>query len=166
MTKTIIAMGGLLLLAVPADAQTLWRNIELGMTVEQLRALYPAGEHVEYLADELKLEEVAITPECEADAHIHHENGAVVRVVLRGGGSMSGRCANRILDALAARYGQSAAREERRGLLRRPSQDHIWTREGVMIRFRRFGGSDLGGGGLLRASWEITYSALDSSIDV
>ena len=159
-------VGLSLVVAVPAEAQTLWRNIELGMTVEQLQAVYPAGEHVKYLADELLLEEVRITPECEADAHIRHENGAVVRVVLRGGGSMTGRCANRVLDALAARYGQSAAREERRGLLRRPSQDHIWTRDGVMVRFRRFGGNDFGGGGLLRASWELTYSAVDTSIDV
>ena len=164
--RMTVPLAILLFFAVPAEAQTLWRNIELGMTLEQLRTAYPAGEHVKYLADEMLLEEVRITPECEADAHIHHENGAVVRVVLRGGGSMSGRCANRILDALAGRYGQSAAREERRGLLRRPSQDHIWTREGVMVRFRRFGGSDFGGGGLLRASWELTYSAVDNSIDL
>jgi hypothetical protein len=155
-----------LLLPTSAGAQTLWRNIELGMTIERLHALYPAGEHVKYEAAETLLEEVRITPECEAQVHIHHEAGTVDRVVLRGGGSMSGRCANRVLDALAARYGQAAAREERRGILRRPSQDHVWNHEGIMIRFRRFGGNDFGGGGLLRASWEISYSAVDMSIDV
>jgi hypothetical protein len=162
----LAAVGLALLLSTPAGAQTLWRNIELGMPVTRLHELYPAAQHVKYEAAETLLEEVAITPECEAQVHIHHPAGTVERVVLRGGGSMSGRCANRVLDALAARYGQAAAREERRGILRRPSQDHIWNHNGIMIRFRRFGGNDFGGGGLLRASWEISYSAVDTSIDV
>jgi len=154
------------LFAAPVEAQTLWRNIELGMTVARLHELYPAAQHVKYEAAETLLEEVAITPECEAQVHIHHPAGTVERVVLRGGAAMGGRCANRVLDALAARYGQAAAREERQGILRRPSQDHIWNHNGIMIRFRRFGGNQWGGGGLLRASWEISYSAVDASIDV
>lgn len=166
MKKTIVTCFIALAVAVPAVAQTLWRNIELGMTMEQVRELYPTDQHVKHLAEEVLFEEVDITPECEADVHIHHPGGVVDRVVVRGGGSLSGRCANRVLDALAARYGQSAAREERRGLFRRPSQDHVWNRDGVLLRFRRFGGNELGGGGLFRASWEVSYTAVDESIDL
>src|SRR4051812_5743814 len=167
MKALVLALAGsFLLAATPASAQMLWRNIEHGMTVDQVRALYPAGEHVKYQGEEILLEEIRITPECEADVHIHLQGATVERVVLRGGASMSGRCSNRVLDALAARYGQSAAREDRRGILRRPSQDHIWNHEGIMIRFRRFGGTDFGGGGLLRASWELSYSPVDTSIDL
>jgi hypothetical protein len=35
-----------------------------------------------------------------------------------------------------------------------------------MVRFRRFDGNDDGGAGPLRASWELTYSAVGTSIDV
>ena len=62
---------------------TLWRNIEDGMTVAQLRALYPQGPNVTYKDDRTILADVPVIEGCQAKVNVMHPGGAVKEIVMR-----------------------------------------------------------------------------------
>lgn len=149
-----------------ASAQPiLWQNIRYGMTPAEVRALYPAGEHVEHRDNRITVREYQVTPQCQADVHIHFPNGTVDRVQVRGEGSMGGRCSDTVLTALSSRYGEALSRDRReRSLLGREGTVYVWNREGVTLRFQRYTNGAFGGGGLGRASWELQYTTVQTDV--
>jgi hypothetical protein len=147
--------------------KVLWRNIESGMTVAQLRALYPAGSNVTYKDDRTILSDVAVIEGCQAKVNVMHPSGAVTEIVMRGEGAIAGRCSLKIITALSGKYGEPLDKDKIRGsLFSREGKNYIWTHDGVTLQFKRYTNGPLGGGGLLAASWELRYSSAASSIDL
>jgi hypothetical protein len=150
----------------PAD-KILWRNIESGMTVAQLRALYPAGPNVTYKDDRTVLSDVSIIEGCEAKVNVMHPSGVVSEIVMRGEGAIAGRCSLKIITALSGKYGEPLDKDKIRGsIFARQGKNYIWTHDGVTLQFKRYTNGALGGGGLFAASWELRYSSAASSIDL
>lgn len=153
--------------AVPVDPRpTLWQNIRYGMTIAEVRALYPERGHVTYHGRRsTEIDEVTVVGECKAEVNIFHEGGAVDHVVVNGDGSLGGRCSDTVLTALSSRYGQPAAETRSDGsILAREGRVYVWNRDGVTLRLKRFSSGVFGGGGLLSASWELTYSAITGEV--
>lgn len=145
----------------------LWRNIASGMTVQQLRSLYPQGANVAYKDDRTVLSDVAILEGCQAKVNVMHEAGVVKEIVMRGEGAIAGRCSLKLIAALSGKYGQPLEKDKVRGsLFAREGKNYVWTREGVTLQFKRYTNGPLGGGGLLAASWEMRYIATASNIDL
>src|SRR6185312_1350554 len=104
-----------LAIASPAAAQPLWQNVESGMKVAQLRALYPAGGKVSYVNDEVVLHDYAVTNKCSADVHIRLSAGVVKSVDVKGGSALDQHCAEAVQDGLSAKYGPPLTTGPHRG---------------------------------------------------
>jgi hypothetical protein len=72
---------------VAATGPVLWRNIQDGMSVAQVHALYPESEDVEWHNDRTVLTDVPIMDGCQAKVNIMHPGGAVKEIVMRGEGA-------------------------------------------------------------------------------
>jgi hypothetical protein len=145
----------------------LWRNIESGMSVAALRALYPAGSNVTYKNDRTVLSDVPIIEGCNAKVNIMHPQGTVQEIVMRGEGSVAGRCSLKIITALSGKYGEPLDKDKVRGsLFARQGKNYIWTHDGVTLQLKRYTNGALGGGGLFAASWELRYSSNAAAIDL
>jgi hypothetical protein len=154
--------------AQSAPARTiLWRNVESGMSVSQLRSLYPAGAAVSYKDDRTVLTDVPIIEGCQAKVNIMHEAGAVKEIVMRGEGAIAGRCSLKIIAALSGKYGEPLEKDKVKGsLFAREGKNYVWTRDGITLQFKRYTSGALGGGGLFAASWELRYAANATNIDL
>jgi hypothetical protein len=156
--------------AAPATAPTrliLWRNIEDRMTVDELHALYPAGPNVVYKNDRTILADVPIIEGCQAKVNVMHPNGVVKEIVMRGEGSIAGRCSLKLITALSGKYGEPMDKDKVGGsLFGRQGKNYIWARDGVTLQFKGYTNGPLGGGGLFVASWELRYSTNGSNIDL
>lgn len=157
---TRIAIGFLTLLAAaPASAQNAWENIELGMTAEQVRALYPAGEGVRSRADRTTIRGHRLIEQCRADVHILYPHGRVEQVVLRGEPAISAQCGEAIFAGLSQRLGTPLSAETTRpSILKRVRTTYLWNDGGRYLRFVRYGVDGMGAG-LTNASWEMSVSA-------
>lgn len=145
----------------------LWRNIESGMTVAQLRALYPQGSNVTYKDDRTVVSDVSVIEGCQAKVNVMHPAGVVEEIVMRGEGSIAGRCSIKIITALSGKYGEPLDKDKVRGsIFARQGKNYIWTHDGVTLQLKRYTNGPLGGGGLFAASWELRYSGNASSIDL
>jgi hypothetical protein len=145
----------------------LWRNIEDGMSVAQVHALYPQGQDVDWHNDRTVLANVDIMDGCQAKVNIMHPDGAVKEIVMRGDGSIAGRCSLKLITALSGKYGEPMDKDKVGGsLFGRHGKNYIWAHDGVTLQFKRYTGGVLGGDGLLQASWELRYSAADTKIDL
>lgn len=137
------------------------------MHVADLRAQYPQGPNVTYKNDRTVLSNVPVIEGCEAKVNIMHRGGVVEEIVMRGEGSLAGRCSLKLITALSGKYGESLEKDKVRGsLLAREGKNYVWTRDGVMLQFKRYTSGALGGGGLFAASWELRYSATAAAIDL
>src|SRR4051794_35107106 len=67
----------------------LWRNIEDGMSVTQLRAAYPQGPTVAYKDDRTVLADVPVIEGCQAKVNVMHPGGVVREIVMRGEGAIA-----------------------------------------------------------------------------
>jgi len=162
--------------ATPAVAQpavatpsglVLWRNIEDNMTVARLRALYPAGSNVTYKDDRTVLSDVPIIEGCQAKVNVMHPQGVVKEIVMRGEGSIAGRCSLKIITALSGKYGEPLDKDKVHGsLFGRQGKNYIWMHDGVTLQFKRYTNGALGGGGLFAASWELRYATNATNIDL
>lgn len=151
---------------VPART-VLWRNIEDGMPVAQLRALYPQANHVGYKDDRTVLTDVPIIDGCQSKVNIMHPQGAVKEIVMRGEGSLGGRCSLKLVSALSAKYGEPLDKDSvRASFLAREGKNYIWTHDGITMQFKRYTNGAFGGGGLGAASWELRYSTTGANIDL
>lgn len=145
----------------------LWRNVEDGMNVAQLRAQYPAGSKVTYKDDRTVLNDVLIIEGCQAKVNVMHPAGVVKEIVMRGEGSIAGRCSLKLITALSGKYGEPMDKDKVRGsLFAREGKNYIWTRDGITLQLKRYTSGALGGGGLFAASWELRYSANATAIDL
>lgn len=141
----------------PSDRTILWQNVAYGMTVAEVRALYPDAERRK---KETIIRDYQVTPECEAVIDIRHERGTVETVRVRGGAALGGRCADKVQAALGSRYGQPSTQAREGGsLFRRESTLITWNRDGVTLRFKRFFD-----GGIAQRSWELEYSTYQTEI--
>jgi hypothetical protein len=148
-------------------ALVLWRNVESGMSVAQLRALYPEREHVAYKDNRTVLTDIQIIEGCQAKVNIMHPGGFVKEIVMRGEGSLGGRCSLKLVTALSGKYGEPLDKDSvRASILGREGKNYIWTRDGVTLQFKRYTNGAFGGGGLGAASWELRYATNASSIDL
>lgn len=149
------------------DRILLWDKVEAGMTVDEVRALYPKvrGKVKWHKATQTEVEDVAILEGCKAEVEIQHKTGAVDAVKVKGKGSIAGRCSDKVLGALSAKYGQpSVQRDVANSILAREGEVVVWNKMGVTMRFKQFTNGPLGGGGLAVSSWELTYTASASEI--
>jgi len=145
----------------------LWRNIDDGMTVAQVHALYPQGRDVAWHEDRTVLTNVPIMEGCSAKVNVMHPNGVVKEIVMRGDGSIAGRCSLKLITALSGKYGEPMDKDKVHGsLFGREGKNYIWARDGVTLQLKRYTNGPLGGGGLFAASWELRYSTTDTKIDL
>lgn len=145
----------------------LWRNIENAMSVAELRTLYPAGPSITYKPDRTVLSNVVIVEGCQAKVNVMHPGDFVKEIVMRGEGSLAGRCSLKVITALSGKYGQPDEKDKVFGsILAREGKNYVWTRDGITLQFKRYTSGALGGGGLFAASWELRYSANALAIDL
>jgi hypothetical protein len=164
-----VAQAKAALAARPAARQgiVLWRDVEDGMSVARLHALFPQGQNVVYKNDRTILGNVEIIPGCEAKVNIMHPSGAVSEIVMRGDGSIAGRCSLKLITALSGKYGEPMDKDAvGQSWFGRHGKNYIWAHDGVTLQFKRYTGGILGGDGILAASWELRYSAADTKIDL
>lgn len=156
-----LALGfAILMAAAPASAQTLWENIEAGMTVSQVRSLYPAGPQTRYRPDRTMLRLHPLIEQCRADVHILHPAGRVEQVMLRGEPAIVPHCGTAMLASLEQRLGRAASEETGRpSILQRPRTTYVWNAGPVTVRFVRYLPEGIGGTGLGNASWELTLTS-------
>ena len=145
----------------------LWRNVESGMPVARLRALYPEGKNVAYKADRTVLADVLIIEGCQAKVNVMHPKGVVEEIVMRGEGSIAGRCSLKIITALSGKYGEPLEKDKVGGsLFAREGKNYVWSRDGITLQLKRYTSGALGGGGLFAASWELRYAPNAVAIDL
>lgn len=154
-----ILLAPALLVAAPASAQPAWENVALGMTRDEARALYPAGERIRHRADRITIRGHRIVEQCRADVHILHPRGTVAQVVLRGEPAIAAQCGEAVFASLRERLGIPLSEETSRpSILKRVRTTYLWSDGGRYLRFVRYGVDGMGAG-LTNASWEMSVSA-------
>ncbi len=157
------------LAATPAGPRgtVLWRGVEDAMSVAQVHALFPEGQDVDWHNDRTVLTNVSVLDGCSAKVNIMHPDGVVKEIVMRGDGSIAGRCSLKLITALSGKYGEPMDKDKVHGsLFGREGKNYIWAHDGVTLQMKRYTNGPFGGGGLLAASWELRYSATDTKIDL
>lgn len=153
----------LLLSAAAADAGALvWDKVELGMSRGQVESIYPQSQRIKYQDRAIEISDVVITEKCQAEVNIRFDASNDVReVMVAGNPSMGGRCANDVLTALSAKYGQPANWDSAEAsILGREGRVAVWQRpDGVAMRFKKYTNGSFGGGGLFKSSWELSYTS-------
>ena len=145
----------------------LWRNIQDGMSIAELHALFPQSGNTDWHEDRTVLTNVSIIDGCSAKVNIMHPNGVVKEIVMRGDGSIAGRCSIKLITALSGKYGEPMDKDKVHGSwFGREGKNYIWAHDGVTLQMKRYTNGPFGGGGLLAASWELRYSAVASKIDL
>src|SRR6185369_1081366 len=146
MRHIIFALLGMT--ASPALAGTpLWQNVEEGMTVQQVQALYPNGQLHRggvFHGGHLDIPDYRPIPDCPSTVHVYFEDGGAEAVVVNGRGSILGLCADQVRQALLARYGQPV--EDNSG----SAANYIWIHDGVVMRYREPDRS-----GMSSSSWTV-----------
>lgn len=159
----------LLAFQAPVDdvRPVLWDKVRGGMTTEEIRALYPAdGIKIKWHGDhQTEIEDVPILGECMAEIEIQHPKGTVDTVKVKGSPSMAGRCSDKVVVALAAKYGEPVYQSTRmRSILAREGEISVWSKDGVTMRFKLFTFGVFAGGGLWSSSWEMWYTTSATDI--
>ncbi len=146
--RTVAIGVALVLGAAPASAQTLWGKIEVGMSAEQVRALYP-GERVQQRGERTIVKGHKLIEQCRADIRIHHPGGRVREVELKGEPAVAGQCASAIFAVMRRDLGQPlSAVSGRPSMLKRERTTYQWDKGGVRLRFVRYSTEGWGGAGL------------------
>ncbi len=167
MLNRFLALAAFVTATAAGAAEPVWDKVELGMTRSQVEALYPKGGKVKYEAKQLEIADVPIMGKCEAEANIYfNEAGVVDQVKIAGDPSMGGRCSKYVMAALASNYGQPMLTDGSFGrFLARQGKMVTWKRaDGVTLQFKKYENGIFGGGGLMKASWELTYTNMGGSI--
>ena len=149
------------------DRPILWDKVRAGMSIAEVRALYPEqkGKIKHHKMKQTEIEDIVILEGCEAEVEIQHDSGEVDVVKVKGKGSIGGRCSDKVLSALSAKYGQPSIVTNRAGsILSREGSTAVWSKGGVTMRFKQNTSGAFGGGGLGASSWEMWYTASASDI--
>lgn len=161
--KAVIA--AVALTSTAAHSEPVWDKVELGMDRAKVEATYPASRKIKHQRSAIEINDVTITPRCEAEVNIRFDADDRVReVMVAGNPSMGGRCSNEVLTALSAKYGQPANWDDAQAsILSREGKVAVWSRDdGIAMRFKKYTNGVFGGGGLAKASWELSYTAAAS----
>lgn len=156
--RILLLFAALTFLPTSAGAQTLWRDVEAGMSVERLDALYPAARTMER-GTVRRLDDVERVGDCTAHVVITVANGAVSRVTifsqwydaLAGSALVFDECGDDAQAALTRRYGRPF--ESRTVGTGEQFRADRWMRGGVEIEFTRYGTAS-------SDKWSITYKAV------
>lgn len=162
----VVAMAGY---GSAASAEPLWKNVEAGMARTEVEALYPKGDKVSYQKNAIEISGIQIAEKCSAEANIRFDAaGKVKEIMIAGDPSMGGRCSNEVMTNLSAKYGQPSNWDGNAGsFLARQGKIMMWSRpDGVALRFKKYENGIFGGGGLAKASWELTYSKADANFSL
>lgn len=164
-----IPLAALCAFALPAVAQAepVWDKVVFGQTRAEVEALYPRAGKVDYQNKAIEISDIPIISKCDAEVNIRFDaNDVVHEVMIAGNPSMGGRCSRDVLAALSAKYGEPLNRDTSSGsILARQGKIFTWTRPGgITMQFKKFENGGFGGGGLGKASWELTYSKLGDLI--
>lgn len=165
----MVSAVALLATTTLATAEPVWDKVEFGMTRADVEAMYPKGGKVEYQPKAIEIADINIIGKCDAEVNIRFNDAGVVdEVMIAGNPSMGGRCSNDVMTALSAKYGQPANWDSSGGtILGRQGKIAVWRRDdGIAMRFKKYENGLFGGGGLLKASWELTYTKVDSSFSL
>jgi hypothetical protein len=160
-----IAAVSLLAMGSAVRAEPVWDKVELGMPRAQVETIYPPSKHIKHQRQAIEISDVTITEKCQAEVNIRFDQSQIVReVMVAGNPSMGGRCSNDVLTALSGKYGQPANWDDAQGsFLSREGKVAVWSRpNGVTMRFKKYTNGGFGGGGLAKASWELSYTAAGS----
>jgi len=165
------AFFGAIFFVTSAEAGV-WQNVDFGMSRSEIETLHPKKKGTAYNKDgSIEISDVVIIGKCSAEVNIHFDAGnAVDKIVINGDPSLGGRCSEQVIAGLSSKYGQPLDTDEQSGsLLSREGRVFIWNRpDGVTMRLKRFTNSGGGfggmGGGLLKASWELTYTKLGGEL--
>lgn len=150
-------------------AASVWDKVDFGQSRSEVEANYPKGGKTKYNKNgSIEVSDVTIIGNCEAESNIYFDNDEVSKIVINGNPSMGGRCSDTVFTALASKYGQPLGEvKSEQSLLAREGKVSVWTRpDGVTMRFKRFTNGAFGGGGLAKASWELTYTTTGGNISL
>ena len=165
-------MIGLAALAMASGANAgvmLWNNIEAGMTVDQVHALYPLnGKAVEWHDKVTELHDALRVGNCRTRVGIWHRHGVVEEVYISPDMNKVFKvaCTEEAFQAMLTKYGpaEDQAGDFRPHTLRwTPRSEskitNTWVRDGVVITMTRIRG------GFVGESWNINYKpATDSGL--
>lgn len=164
-SKAAIGMliGATALGALPAHAEPIWRDIEAGMTAEEVRALYPTsqgeGRKVEHNKRNIELHGFMEIGECKPRVEILHPQGLVTGVLIwmRKEGWRA-TCTEEARLALFDKFGSPDMDNTRRSVVPAfadlAQESLTWIKPGKTVEWR--------GGNEFRA-WSIEYRAAPSS---
>ena len=149
-----------------AVAEKIWGDVVFGMTRAQVEAFYPKGKNVDYQKAVIEISDVAIIDGCDAEVNVRFKNDVVDEVMIAGNPSMGGRCSEKVIAGLSSKYGEPLDTDKHHAsVLARQGRVFIWNRPGgITMRFKKFTNGVFGGGGLAKASWELTYTRLGQDI--
>jgi hypothetical protein len=120
---TAMMVASLMLGAVPAHAVPLWRDIEPGMTLEQVRALYPVeqseGRKVEHNKHNTELHGFMTMGKCKPRVEIWHPEGKVVgiKIWMRKQSILKPTCLQEARLAVFEKFGSPDMDNTRRSIL-------------------------------------------------
>lgn len=125
-----------------AEQTNLWRDIDVGMSVEEVRSIYPEGKsegrHVEHHKSKTELHGFVDIGKCKPRVEIHHSEGLVSEVVIwmRPQG-LKRMCAEDARAATLGRFGEPLTSNNRAAnlndLYRTDSEEMTWLVDGKMI---------------------------------
>jgi hypothetical protein len=155
-----LALAGQPAAAPPDEAMARLDGLMPGTSAARVAALFPEGPRVRHRPDLIEIDEVAVTPGCEADAEVRLAGGEVRAIELRGEGALLGRCGGAVREALVARFG-APDRQGRRGETpwRRSRETYEWRRDGRSVHYVRYTSAGYAGSGLASASWVLTVAS-------
>ena len=165
--KALVTLSIATLATMPLMAEPVWDKVEFGQSRAQVEALYPKSKTVDYQKKAIEISGIPIIAKCSAEVNIRFDDaGMVNEVMIAGDPSMGGRCSRDVLAGLSVKYGEPINRDTSAGsILARQGKIFLWTRPGgISMQFKKYENGMYGGGGLGKASWELTYSKLGEII--
>lgn len=146
--KWIAALA--IFVATPAVAGTpLWQNVEEGMTIAQVQALYPAAR---LRRDRLDIEGYRPLPACPSTVQVMFGQGRVHAIQIRGAIGFMSDCPADIELALKSRYGDPVDRDFEYPTILSAAERHlIWVHDGVAMRLRVLG----------ERRWRVEYVSVE-----
>jgi len=151
----LLIAAGMVVVSVPAAAGVpLWQKVEHGMTVEALRAAYPAEKgRVKHDKGTTTFKNAVAVGSCTVDAVAHHEKGVVDKVTVS-----DLFCDDAAFAALVTKYGKPLSDENIKDDSLLAGKDDktrrsIWVKDGVTVSMK----TDEAG------IWKITYRVLENS---
>lgn len=160
-TRSVVAALAATVVSVPAaGGTTIWQDIEAGMTVDQVRELYPAGKDeagrkVEHHRKVTELHGFLQIGRCKPRVEVLHPEGVVtgVYIWMRPEGALRPMCAEEARSAALTKFGEPTATQFEDNLpgdiLRGDKETLTWATPDMTVTFYHENRND---------AWHIEYS--------